>query len=181
MNALKTFQVEIITLALGKHEYEFEVTPAFLEALDQDLLEKGQLKVLVQIHKTDLMLKIDFDIVGKVELICDRTLKAFDYLLKTKKTIFYKYSDHEEELSDEVMLIKADTSHLNLANPIFEFIALAIPSKKIHPDYITTSDTDSDDDILVYTTANKENEPTDSNIDILDPRWEALKKLKDSL
>jgi hypothetical protein len=37
---------------------------------------------------------------------------------------------------------------------------------------------ENNDDILIYSSVTNVEESTDNNIDILDPRWEALRKLK---
>lgn len=178
---LDQFKIEVLNFAEKKYEYDFNVEGEFFKAIEQDIVENGQLKVKAVLDRSTAMIKADFYIDGKVELTCDRTLKKFDHPIKAKHTILYKFSDRNEELTDEVTLIKTDTNEMDFSVPIYEFIALNIPLKKIHPDFITEQDTASDDNILIYSTLNDENEPIDNNIDILDPRWEALKKLKDTL
>ena len=70
------------------------------------------------------------------------------------------------------------TNRINLARYVFEYIALALPVKKIHPN-LQSDDDESDDEegILVYTSeSTSANE--DQEDDKIDPRWEILKKLK---
>ncbi len=176
---LKRFQVDISNLNGKNNEFSFEIGDDFFEALEQELVERGDVIVDITLKKSSVMIQADFDVRGEIELICDRSLRPFMYPLDCVSTIYFKFSDKNEELSDDVTLITADTSYLNLANYIFDFIALQIPIKKIHPDLITEKDQE-EGDILIYSSINNENELTDNDIDILDPRWEALKKLKDT-
>lgn len=124
------------------------------------------------------MVQANFYIHGRVELVCDRSLKPFYHPIQSKETLYFKYADRNEAISEDTFLIKQDTPSLDLGQHIFEFIALEIPLKKIHPDLITQYD-NSEGDILVYSSVNNSTETEDNNIDILDPRWEALRKLKE--
>lgn len=180
-NIIAQYKIEILNFAIKKYEFTFAIANDFFEAIEQDIVKKGNIHAKITLDRSELMIKADFELEGNVELICDRTLKSFDYPIQSFDTILYKFSDRDEEFSDTVMLIKENTRYLDLSIPIFEFIALHIPLKKIHPDFITKEDELSDDNILIYTTDKSDSEPTDQNIDILDPRWEALKKLKDTL
>jgi uncharacterized metal-binding protein YceD (DUF177 family) len=69
-------------------------------------------------------------------------------------------------------VIKDDTATIDVSEFIYEFITLAVPLKKLHPRYEETEDDEPD---LIYTS---EDEDTDRENGEVDPRWEALKKLK---
>jgi uncharacterized metal-binding protein YceD (DUF177 family) len=84
-------------------------------------------------------------------------------------------------------MITRDTPAINVAQLIYEFILLALPAKKIHPDYVNELD---DEDFegeggLVYLDGENEDEDeedqseekTEQNKPV-DPRWEQLFKLK---
>lgn len=180
-NNLKAFDIDISALALGKHSFEFQVNDQFFENFEQDIVSKGKIHSILLLEKTDLLLRAKFSNQGVVELTCDRTLKQFDYQLKSENSLTFNFSDRNEEVDDELALLKRDTINLNMANYIYEYIILAIPLKKIHPDYVRDDDEENQDNILIYSSVTDEEEPEDTDIDILDPRWEALKKLKDSL
>mgnify|MGYP002777353896 CR=1 FL=1 len=180
MNVLKKFQIDIANLVPGKYEYEFEVNNAFFEGLDQTLVEKGSFEVKLKINKSTNIIKGHFHIVGKVELTCDRSLTQFDYPMAIDQEMIYKFGDKNEELSDTEIMIKPETVTIDVAPVIFDLIAINIPAKKINPEYLTEKDKDMENDILVYSSVNDDKELTDNDIDINDPRWEALKKLKDA-
>lgn len=179
MNAiLKKYELDISNIDLDKsYHVDFDINDNFFKAFETPYIDHGKGKVEIEYFKNNFLIEVNFNIHCIVELICDRSLKEFDYEVDVRNRIFFKFSDKNEDLDDETVLIKHGTNLINLSQTIYDLIGIAIPTKKIHPDLITESD-DSDDDILVYSSVSDVEESTDNNIDILDPRWEALKKLK---
>lgn len=174
---LRKFDIEIIHLQNKKYDFSFDIESDFFIAMEQSLIEKGDAHIELELKKSDTMIHADFFIHGRVELVCDRSLRPFYHSIQSKNTIYFKYSDKDEEISEDTVLIKQNRTHIDFSKYIFEFIALEIPIKKIHPDLITDKDNE-EGDIMVYSSIPNEDELTDNDIDILDPRWEALKKLK---
>ena len=98
-----------------------------------------------------------------------------------------KFGDHDEELTEEIEIIRRNTAQINVARYIFDFIVLSLPMKKLHPSQRSGADDDSaeptgEEGTLVYSSGAPADEAaTDEATDDdapIDPRWEALKKLK---
>jgi uncharacterized metal-binding protein YceD (DUF177 family) len=84
-------------------------------------------------------------------------------------------------------MITRDTPNINVAQLIYEFILLAIPAKKIHPDFLEEMDEEDfeGEGELVYVSneefddkLSEEQEDSRASEEKTDPRWEILKKLK---
>ena len=90
-----------------------------------------------------------------------------------------KFSDHNEELTDEIELIERNTPTVNVARYIFEFISLSLPMKKLHPRFRAEID-DEDDESEGKIIYQSEPEPDETGNAPLDPRWEALRRLNDN-
>jgi uncharacterized protein len=88
--------------------------------------------------------------------------------------VIYKFGAEEKEIDDDVIQITRNHQIINLAQNIFELITIAVPMKKLHPRYDLEAEPD---DELIYTTRDIEEESEDDSSEP-DPRWEALKKLK---
>jgi len=180
---LRNYDIDIVRLREGKHTFSFDVNNEFFSQFeDNNLVTNGDLKVRVVLNKDVNLIEALFEIEGTVELTCDRSLETFDYPLNAVEKVLYKYGAEEQEINEEIYIITRDTPRLRLAQLIYEFILLALPAKKIHPDYIGEMDEDDFDDEgqLVYTSDedwddDEEDSPSD---DQADPRWEALKNLK---
>ncbi len=185
MKFWKTFDIEVIKFKEGSHEIDFEIGDTFFQNFeDNEIVEKGNLTVRVILNKGANVIEANFHIKGKVQLTCDRSLEVFDHPLDFTKKMIYKYGSEEQEIDEEVFMITRDTPAVNVAQLIYEFILLALPLKKIHPDHRNELD-DEELEVeggYVYIdeeTESEEDSPeSEQEIKPLDPRWEQLMKLK---
>ena len=182
MKFLRTFDVEIIRLPEGEHRFPFEVDEKFFSLFeDNSILSKGNLLAVVVLKKDVNLIEARFEIDGTVELICDRSLETFDYPLHTVQKVLFKYGPEEMEINDEIYMITRDTPKINFAQLIYEFIFLAVPLKKIHPDYLEEMDEedyDSEGKLVYISEEEREEDETPTAKEDVDPRWEILKNLK---
>ncbi|QDH77683.1 DUF177 domain-containing protein [Echinicola soli] len=180
----RAFDIDIIKLNEGTHEFSFDVSDEFFEQIkDNDLVKKGNLKVIVLLRKEVNLLEATFKIDGTVELTCDRSLEKFDQALHTVEKIIYKYGPEEQEINEEIFVITRDTPKINVAQLIYEFIILALPIKKIHPDYQDEEEMEGEGRLVYWSDepeeGEEENDSSKPDIeDQIDPRWEALKNIK---
>ena len=187
MKFWKTFDIEIIKFKEGKHEIDFEIgDPFFQNFEDNEIVQKGRLTTRVIIDKGANVIELHFHIKGTVQLTCDRSLEVFDHPLDLSEKMIYKYGVEEQEIDENVYMITRDTPSINVAQLIYEFILLALPAKKIHPDYRNELDNE-DLDVeggYVYIDDELETEPENDTPEPkgdskpVDPRWEQLMKLK---
>lgn len=133
---LNTFKIDIFRLESKQYMHEFEGNNDFFEALDQNLIQKGHFKASVDLNKNETMIQMVYKISGSVELTCDRSLDLFDFSVDITQKMILKFSDHNEEITEELMLIDRNTQYINVAQDIFDFIGLQIPIKKLHPRFI---------------------------------------------
>jgi len=127
------------------------------------------------------MIRLDFHIVGEIELLCDRTLEPFREPLDLQERMFLKFADHSEELTEEIELIAWNTQVVNVARFIFEFIGLAVPVRKLHPRLRDDDEDDSEEEgRLIYSSGGDAPDDDDRPEPPIDPRWEALRKLSDN-
>jgi uncharacterized protein len=133
---LNTFKIDIFRLENKQYLHEFEGNDDFFVALDQNLIEKGHFKATVVLNKNETMIQMMYHITGSVELTCDRSLDLFDFPVDIAQKMILKFSDHNEEITEELMLIDRNTQYINVAQDIFDFIGLQIPIKKLHPRFI---------------------------------------------
>ena len=162
---LNTFKIDIFRLENKQYLHEFEGNDDFFEVLDQELIQKGNFKAIVVLNKNETMIQMMYKITGSVELTCDRSLDLFDFPVDITQKMILKFSDHNEEITEELVLIDRNTQYINVAQDIFDFIGLQIPIKKLHPrfikdevtydslmkkfedEYIDEDDLDNDDDL----------------------------------
>ncbi|WP_439557218.1 YceD family protein [Dyadobacter sp.] len=179
---LSKYNIDIYGLEDKQYVYDMESGDAFFEELEQDLIEQGHFKTHVVLNKSATMIQLQFHTEGAVTLTCDRSLETFEEPIHSDERIILKFGDHNEELTEEIEIISRNTNRINVARYIFDFIALSLPTKKIHPSLRTEDDDlnledDEEEAILVYSSAESTDEQPEEE-EPVDPRWEALKKLK---
>ena len=173
----RVYTVNIVGLANRVHHFDFEVENDFFEKFGSEILTEGTLKADVALDKRETFIDATFVIDGFVTLICDRSLETFQYPIHTKRKIVFKYGDADEELSDEIVMIHRDSDSLKLGQYIFEFIALEVPMKKLHPRFQEEEkEDDGSEGKIIYTSKPSQDEGRIDGDDI-DPRWEILKNL----
>jgi uncharacterized metal-binding protein YceD (DUF177 family) len=133
---LNTFKIDIFRLENKQYLHEFEGNNDFFNALDQNLIEKGNFEANIVLNKNETMIQMMYKITGSVELTCDRSLDLFDFPVNITQKMILKFSDHNEEITDELVLIDRNTQYINVAQDIFDFIGLQIPIKKLHPRFV---------------------------------------------
>jgi uncharacterized metal-binding protein YceD (DUF177 family) len=175
MSDLSKYGIDIIGLKNQEYQYQYLVDQLFFRNFENNEIEKGSLNCIIVLNKTDDYIDASFQIDGSVELICDRSLDKFDYNINLTNRILFKYGEEDREIDDKVEMISRNRQTINMAQYIYEFVITGMPMKKLHPRYLA-------DDIkeeIVYSSGNtpEESEKQDQEVD---PRWEALKKLRNN-
>lgn len=136
-NNINSFKINIFHLQNKQYLHEFEGDDDFFIDLEQELklIEKGHFKAIVSLDKSETMIQMLYKIKGSVELTCDRSLDLFDFPFDITQKMILKFSDHTEEITEELMFIDRNVQFINVAQDIFDFICLQIPIKKLHPRY----------------------------------------------
>jgi len=164
------FKVNIVGLSHKVHRFDYHLTDDFFKVFKSEIIDQGDFQVAVELNKHETFIEANFKISGKTRLVCDRSLEPFDFPIEDEKKIVFKYGDEDKELSDEIVLIHRDTDQLDLGQYMYEFINLSIPYKKLHPKF--AQDADEEEGKIVFTSKTDETQAEE------DPRWAALKKLK---
>jgi len=167
----REYNIDIFQLSLGNHSYEFEYDDTFFDLFEESLIEKGEGEINLNLLKTDSFIELNFEILGKVELVCDRSLDLFWFNLHLKDKLLLKFGDDWEEISDEILIMPRDEQTINVAQYIYEFIGIGVPMKKLHPRF---EQEDNDEDEIVYSSSDNSEHEDDS----ADPRWKKLKDIK---
>jgi len=169
MKRLKTYKIDIFGLKNGTHKFDFTFDDSFFAEFENSIVSKGKGICKILMIKTDSMITLEFNILGTIELVCDRSLELFDYPVDITRSIMYKYGDKEKELSEDVFVILKTTQEIRIDSFLYELINLEVPMKKLHPNF---QDGDNEDELIFTSTSEEESEENS-----VDPRWEALKKL----
>ena len=168
------YTIPFYGLKEGVHAYNFEIDNWFFEFFDNPDLPGGKLKVLLSLFRKPSFLELEFSFKGQLSLICDRCLDEYDYPIEFDQKLFVRFGEEDEEQSNDVVVIPKEETRLNIAQYIYEFSALSIPVKKVHPDDENGNGTCNQEMIKKLEQHQRDSE------EYTDPRWEALKNLKNT-
>ncbi|MCC5930235.1 MAG: DUF177 domain-containing protein [Cyclobacteriaceae bacterium] len=175
MKDLKTYDIDIQSLKYEDYAYEYRIDDKFFSLFEYSLIEKGEFVVKLILKKRETFIQLDFDIQGTTELTCDRSLKTFQHPISFKQTIVLKFGQDYDVLSEEMEVIPMDVQKVNTASYIYEFINVSLPMKRLHPDY-----EDEDEPMFFSTEDVQDDHDNENENDTIDPRWDILKKLKNT-
>jgi len=175
MYAGKEYIIQFVGLAIGEHEFEFNVGNKFFENLDYSEIKQGNIKVKLTLIKQSTMMVLQFAVSGTVKMNCDRCSMEFDMPINGDYKLIVKVGGHEVgDEDDDIISIAANEHELDLSQFIYEYIMLSLPLKRVHPDDKKGNPT-CDKEMLKklnnYLTEKSDEEPSD-------PRWEGLKNIK---
>ena len=165
MLKLHTFEIP-----LSKSQKTLSIPQDFLESEDITVLE-GTLHL--DINRSDHMIHIKLMVTSTLELQCDRSLDKFEYSVQRELDIIYKEGLKEEEydLHSSFKRLEQHQQTLEFEQDVRDMLLLSLPSKRIHPRYL-------DDNGNLTELLNEQFSSFIENTETVDPRWEALKNLK---
>ena len=165
----KEFLIPFGGKKLGKHAFVFELDKTFIESRETlHDIDDLSVNATVTLDKQSAMLTFYFDLEGTISVNCDRCGQPLDLPIEIMDKLFVKFGEDQFEITDDVISIGPNETQMQIAPYLFEFLMLAIPMKKTHPD-------GGCDEAIISQLA--EEDVDEDGLDT-DPRWEALKKLK---
>lgn len=175
MDKLRNYDVSFSGLKNGKHEFKFEIDKTFFQLFDTEQeFTNPRIEVDVLLDKHTTFLEFEIKIKGLVELVCDITNEDFDYPIENEIRILVNFGEEYDDSNEDVITIPTAEHAFNVAHLIYENVMLSIPMKKISPNV-------SDEDIKILDQFSpKDIEEAEEEEHESDPRWEALRKLRDN-
>ncbi|MCT4582179.1 MAG: DUF177 domain-containing protein [Flavobacteriales bacterium] len=177
MKVLAEYIVPFSGMKVGKHQFDYKVRKEFFDAFEYSEIKDGDLDVIVEVDKSETMMIMNFSIEGSISLECDVCLGELKHLIAAKYRQIFKFSDDEDlKLDDEITYVRSTEFEVNIAPFIIEFINLSKPNKSRH------ENGECDEELLAvldeYLLVEEEQIEESMEEEEVDPRWNALKKLK---
>ncbi len=174
MGNLDIFKIDLKGLKAEITDFEFSLDNDYFDAIDSGELKGGCLHTTLQVRKVAGNFELSFHTEGVVTVTCDLCLDDMSLPITTDNKVVARLGDEYDD-NDEFITIPADEGILDAAWLVYEFIALAVPMRHVHeegkcnPDMISRISQFSVDNSL------------EEDEEIVDPRWNELKKLKSTI
>lgn len=172
MNGLAGYTLPIGGMKQGIYDFDYQIDKSFFDCFEDSFIKEGNLQVKLELDKRSSLYVLDFKITGTVQTTCDRCLEEFSLDIESEEQLIVKFSTEATEEA-EVIYLPMGTPELSVAQYIYEFIALAVPIRKVHPNDESGNMT-CNKIVLKYLV--KEEDIKDDNQTIENPIWGDLKK-----
>ena len=168
---MEQYQIDLKALTAEETLFRYALDNQFFAALDGAQISKGQLEDQLVIRKQAGAFECRLQVEGTVQIPCDLCLDEMDQPISAQSRLVVKLGEAYSEADDELLIIDEADGTFDVSWLIYEQIALAIPIKHIHaPGKCNRAMTEK----LTELSAARSSDGDQP----IDPRWEALKKLK---
>ena len=182
MDHLAPYRIAFVGLKPGKHDFNMEVDQLFFESFPHAETDEIFGKLSVTLDKLGSRMDCVAEFEGFAKLPCDRCLEPVQVALAFSERLIVQLGELTST-DEEIWTLGPECHELNLSQPVFEWLHLNLPSRRIH-EY----QDECDPEIMNYLKAgskhnssdlhgSSEEKGKDDDTDI-DPRWNALKDLK---
>ena len=173
MGRFDKYNVDLKGLKAETLELEFELDNTFFADIDGEEFQRGAVKASVTVRKSRDVFDIFFALDGTVIVSCDRCLDDLEIAVSTGNSLKVKLGEEYAEEGDIVIVPEQD-GDLNIAWYLYEFIALALPMKRVHAPGKCNQEMMGK---LNKHTASA-NEDYEGEAQEIDPRWAGLKNIQ---
>jgi len=167
----ETYTIPLIGLKEGQHIIDFKIGEEFFKLFEESEIKEGSLIALVELGKRSSHVEVLIRISGTVKISCDRCLEMFSHPVDCENSLLVKFGKSLEDNDPDIISVAPDEPELDLKQHLYEFIHLALPIRRVHPD--DNKGKSSCDPVMLQ----KLEELIIEDKDEIDPRWDELKKL----
>ena len=188
MGKFDSYNIQLKTMEIGESVVEYHLGNDFFEAIGEEAIQKGNITAKISIVKNTKQSELNFELNGKVVVLCDRCLEEMDQPISTDGHLIVKMGKEFKDDGDDVVVVPEEQGVINVSWFMYEFVELAIPIKHVHPfgqcnrgmasklsEHLVSSDSFEDDDDS-FTGADTVDSDAESDGPV-DPRWSALAAL----
>jgi uncharacterized metal-binding protein YceD (DUF177 family) len=179
----RKYSIELSKLRFGLNEEVFNIDRSFFSEFEYSEIEDGDVEVKVSITKLTSHLDSRLAFAGQVMLPCDRCMEPYPHQIHFEERVIFTTDSEMEFDHDEVVVYDESVQWLPLSSEFFDFIHLQLPFRRVPPIEVHLCPPSVLEILGLDAQGNeierKAEEPDEENDEEGDPRWAALKKLKD--
>ena len=163
------YAIRLTGLKTGVYNYCFEVGDRFFDEFKNEEIEGGNVKYSVKMERLERMIVLNFSFEGTVTTTCDRCLGPMSVNVSGEEHLSVHFSDTEKSDDEQTVILPEDCNEVDLREWLYEFVAVMMPLQHTH------EEGECDPEMTKYL-VDSDAEKAEGTID---PRWEALLKMKD--
>jgi len=173
VGGLRQYTIPFRGLKEGKHQFHFDIEDTFFEHFDPSEIGGANVLARVDLDKHSQFLELHFSLSGNVNVVCDRCLEVFPLYIQHQARLYIRFGEETHEQTDEVLTLADSENEVKLEQYFYEYIHLALPYQKIHPE--TEGKSGCNPEMKKVLNKLKSD---DSKRKETDPRWDKLKDIR---
>ena len=165
--------IQFAGLKDGEHRFDYVIDDAFFKTRNYSEVQKAHIVTQVTLTKAINLLVFDIKMEGTINVPCDRCGDPFDFPVWDEKKLIVSLTKDKFEEGDDIVSLSLEASEIDISQNLYEYANLLLPQRRIHPSKEDgTSGCNENALKILNKLSTKEEEKK------IDPRWEALSKIK---
>ena len=115
-------------------EYQWMVDDEFFKTVGATDIQRGTVDVNLSVRRTSGAYELAFRFKGTLSLPCDRCLEDMQQPVEAERTLKMKLGEEYDDDGELVTVPYGDGNRVSVAWNLYEFIALEVPLRHVHPD-----------------------------------------------
>lgn len=173
------FRLRLSGVEDGTYSFSISCNNEFFELAKISNIEDGDLKLQVEMSKTEKLVDVRCHFEGFVVAPCDRCLLPVTLPMDMDERLIVKLvpsvEEGENDDDDDIWVMDENTYELDIFQFVYESIFLAMPISVMHED---DENGNSTCDPTVLKKLEELSKKEENKSEETDPRWDALKNLK---
>ena len=146
MGKLDGYKVDLKGMATDTVSYRWQADNDFFSSVQGSEIKQGLLDVALRVKRTSGAYELEFQLQGEVEVTCDRCLESMNQPIDAFCTL--RVVMGEDFVDDgDVVVVPEREGFINVAWNIYEFAALQIPLRHVHPDCEALSESSQEEKV----------------------------------
>ena len=172
MCSSELLKIDLKELNEGLTKLDFNLGDAWFDSLDEEEIKRGDIRVSIDVRRTENYFELDIYTKGTVIIPCDLCLDDMEQPIETDDRLVVKFGEEYSE-DDDLITVDEREAVLDVSWFIYEFIALNIPAKHVHtPGKCNAAMIKLLEEHSATRSSGEDGEAA------VDPRWNGLEKLK---
>ena len=169
---LQDLKIDLKGLKDGLNRVSFDLDDTYFSAIEADEVSGGCVRVKLDITRVqDEFFSLEVHETGTVVVPCDVCLDPMDQSIEVHEYLEVKLGKESSE-EDDLVTVAEDEGILDVAWYLYEFIVLNIPIRHVHaPGKCNPAMIRTLEEYSAVRSGEEDEKP-------MDPRWEALLKIK---
>jgi len=167
------YLIQFAGLKSGEHKFDYVIDDAFFKDREYSEVQQARINTQVTLINEPHLLVFDIKMEGTINVLCDRCGDPFDFPVWGEQKLIVSLTHDKFDDGDDIVSIPFESSEIDISQNLYEYVNLLLPQRRIHPDKEDgTSGCNSDALKRLEKFTEKETEKK------IDPRWDALKNIK---